>query len=71
MNTDYMKKEVSKVDYYKECPFIIGLIYTEGIYKGRYDAWDNYFGSFVFDCNGDQRLIHPKDVDKINSISLL
>ena len=62
---------LATVDYYKECPFTIGLIYTEGIYKGRYDAWNNYFGAFMFDCNGEQRLIHPTDINKILSVNLL
>lgn len=58
-------------DYYKKCPFTVGLIYTEGVYKGRYDAWNNYFGAFMFDCNGERKLIHPTDTDKIQSIHLL
>lgn len=58
-------------DYYKYCPFEFGVLYTEGLYKGRYDAWNNYFGSFIFQCNGEERLVHPKEVDRIKSISKL
>ena len=59
------------IDYYKECPFENGKLYNVGNYIGRYDAWNNYFGSFMFEANGETKYIHPSDIEKIKSIYLL
>ena len=72
-NTEAMKYDtvLATVDYYKKCPFEKGKIYNEGIYIGRYDAWDNYFGAFLFECNGRTEMIHPKDIERIEATYLL
>ncbi len=64
-----MKK--NKIDYYKTCPFEKGKIYNKGIYVGRYDAWNNYCGAFMFEANGKTVMIHPKDVGEIEAVCLL
>lgn len=64
-------KQKDKVDYYKVCPFEKGKIYNKGIYMGRYDAWNNYFGAFMFEANGKNILIHPQDTGEIEAVYLL
>lgn len=57
-----------KINYYKTCPFIIGKTYNIGVYKGRYDGWDNRFGSFRFVKDDEATLIHPIDHKAISNI---
>lgn len=57
-----------QINYYKVCPFTIGKTYNIGVYKGRYDAWDNYFGSFRFVKDDKVSLVHPISVKEILEI---
>ena len=59
------------VDYYKSCPFGINKDYNIGKYIGRYDGWSSDFGSFIFIANGNIKLVHPTDIEFINTIKLI
>jgi hypothetical protein len=59
------------IDYYKECPFEMGKLYSLGEYTGRYDGWSNDFGSFIFKANGKTTYVHPNDTEQVKSIYLL